>query len=571
MTNIKNTKTLTMFFILWTWVVVIACQPILQPDVKAPVITVAGYFDGQTIDVAVGNGFVIPGAIATDSMDGQVPVMTNDGGYDNDVTNTYIVVYTAMDSANNSDTFTLTLVVGLDTESPVITVAGYFDGQTIDVVIGDGFIIPGATARDNVDGLVPVMTNTGGYDNDVINTYTVVYTAMDSANNTNFFTLTIVVDVDMEAPVITVAGYSDGQVIGAVIGDGFTIPGATARDNVDGMVPVMTNIGGYDNDVPNTYTVLYTAVDSANNTNIFTLTIVLEVFVDREAPVITVAGGYTNGQTIDVVLGDGFTIPGATAIDNVDGMVPVMTNIMGEFGVAVYNNDRPANYTVIYTAVDSTNNTNTFTLNINNLFFEDFTANTTNGWNYFDNGLSGVSGSFVVNNGLAEVSTGNDNSHSVGIKRFAGFIQVFDPVKLRVVVESVSGDIAGDGHFIGFQINTGGFGGGPTVPELGVRFRGGSAGERMDVLIGGADFITNISSGLTTSQYQSGFVVNLTYAQMFGTLTVDIEGGTSTNLRARPGLAFSDVSGNGYEMKFEHEGNNVTVKYDSISFDILSP
>ena len=359
--NNADVKTLLRLLVgLFTLLIIVSC-PInqMEPDTTAPVITVGGYTNGQSVDRIINDGFSIPAAMANDDVDGSVAVSINEGGYDNAVAGTYSVVYSASDMASNTSTFTLTInVIGVDTMAPVITVVGgYTNNQLVLVEQGSGFVIPEATANDNVDGSVAVSTNEGGYDNTVAGTYTVVYSASDMAGNTSMFTLILNV-ADRTSPVITVSSYTNGQSIDRITNDGFMIPEAIANDNIDGSVAVSTNEGGYDNVVAGTYTVIYSASDMAGNTNTFTLSINV-IDVDTMAPVITVVGGYTNNQLVLVEQGSGFVIPEATANDNVDGSVAVSTNEGG------YDNTVAGTYTVVYSASDMAGNTSMFTLILN--------------------------------------------------------------------------------------------------------------------------------------------------------------------------------------------------------------
>ncbi|MCH9665009.1 MAG: HYR domain-containing protein [Gammaproteobacteria bacterium] len=357
--NFKYLKILTGLLAILAGLMLVGCQtpnPISTVDTTPPIITVAGFTNGQRTNVANGDGFVIPEATATDDIDKQVAVTTNDDEYDNNEIGIYNVTYTAEDNAGNSSTFTITIiVVSSDTTSPVIVVTGFTNGQRTTVVAGDGFVIPEAVAIDNVDGPVAVTTNDGGYDNNQESTYNVGYSASDSDGNTSVFTLTIIVDPDTMPPVITVIGFTNGQRTNVTARDGFAIPEATATDNADGSVAVITNEGGYNNNVTNTYNVEYTAEDNAGNSTNFTIAII--VAPDRIPPLITVTG-FTNGQSTNVLASDGFIIPKATVIDNVDGMVTATTNNSG------YDNNVPATYVVIYQASDIAGNSSMFTITI---------------------------------------------------------------------------------------------------------------------------------------------------------------------------------------------------------------
>ena len=82
-----------------------------------------------------------------------------------------------------------------DTTSPVISLQG---DSLIAVEVGTVFEDPGATATDNIDG--PVAVSQSGTVSDEQGTYTITYTASDSAGNTSSLNRTVVVE---EAPSIT--------------------------------------------------------------------------------------------------------------------------------------------------------------------------------------------------------------------------------------------------------------------------------------------------------------------------------------------------------------------------------
>jgi len=158
-----------------------------------------------------------------------------------------------------------------DTIAPVITLNGE---ATLTLNVGDIYTEAGATATDNVDGTVTVVT-TGSVDTAAVGTYTVTYTATDVAGNegTNTRTVTVsaVVVPDTTAPVITLNGEAT---LTLNVGDIYTEAGATATDNVDGTVAVTTS-GSVDTSLAGTYTITYMSTDKAGNkgTNIRTVTV----------------------------------------------------------------------------------------------------------------------------------------------------------------------------------------------------------------------------------------------------------------------------------------------------------
>ena len=242
----------------------------------------------------------------------------------------------------------LTIVDPDDTEAPVIRVT---EGATT-VTLGETYTDAGATATDNVDTTVTVITVGADFDTSVLGDHTITYTATDAAGNTATATRTVtvieaVVD-DTEAPVITV---TEGATT-VTLGETYTDAGATATDNVDTTVTVITVGADFDTSVLGDHTITYTATDAAGNTATATRTVtVIEAVVDdTEAPVITVTEGATT-----VTLGETYTDAGATATDNVDTTVTVIT-VGADFDTSVLGD-----HTITYTATDAAGNTATAT------------------------------------------------------------------------------------------------------------------------------------------------------------------------------------------------------------------
>jgi len=185
-----------------------------------------------------------------------------------------------------------------DTTAPVITLNG---SNQMDVIQGDTFTDPGATATDDTDGSITVSA-TGSVDTSTVGTYTITYTARDSAGNTATKTRTVnvVAAPDIAAPVITLNGSNQMDVIQ---GDTFTDPGATATDNTDGSITVSAT-GSVDTSTVGTYTITYTATDSAGNsaTEIRTVNIAAAPIIE-ETPICIVGDAALEGILKDSATG----------------------------------------------------------------------------------------------------------------------------------------------------------------------------------------------------------------------------------------------------------------------------
>lgn len=155
--------------------------------------------------------------------------------------------------------------ISVDRTAPVITVNGPL---TVNHEQGTAYVDQGATATDAVDGSVSVTTS--GSVGAEAGTYTITYSASDSAGNTATATRTVIV-ADTTPPVIALVGSAS---MTHEQGTAFTDPGVSAMDTVDGAVAVVTS-GTVGTDV-GTYTLTYTATDAANNSATATRTVIVE-------------------------------------------------------------------------------------------------------------------------------------------------------------------------------------------------------------------------------------------------------------------------------------------------------
>jgi hypothetical protein len=155
-----------------------------------------------------------------------------------------------------------------DTEAPVIEIQG---SNPVVIMQGTPYTDEGATATDNVDGTVSVVTTGDNIDTSNPGTYTITYTATDNAGNSQTESRTVVINSDTEDPVIEIQGSNPVEIMQ---GTPYIDEGATATDNVDGTVSVVT-IGNTitENSEPGEYTITYTATDNAGNVSTETRTV----------------------------------------------------------------------------------------------------------------------------------------------------------------------------------------------------------------------------------------------------------------------------------------------------------
>jgi|GEM_PF-195267 len=142
-----------------------------------------------------------------------------------------------------------------DTTPPTITLSGDAEMR---VEQGTEFADPGASANDDTDGQVTVSVS-GVVDTATAGVYILTYTATDAAGN-EASTERVVTVSDTTAPTVTLNG-SGSMTLEA--NTAYTEQGATAVDSVDGTLEVV--ITGSVESVPGTYTLTYTATDTAGN------------------------------------------------------------------------------------------------------------------------------------------------------------------------------------------------------------------------------------------------------------------------------------------------------------------
>ena len=150
-------------------------------------------------------------------------------------------------------------------DAPVITLIG---DATISLTKGTAYTEQGATASDTEDGDVTSAIVIGGdtVDVDILATYEVTYTVVDSDGNTTTAVRSIEVSLG-DVPVITLIGDAS---ISLTQGDTYTEQGATASDTEDGDISSAIVIGGdtVDTNTPGTYAVTYTVTDADGNTTV---------------------------------------------------------------------------------------------------------------------------------------------------------------------------------------------------------------------------------------------------------------------------------------------------------------
>ena len=300
-------------------------------DDVAPVITLGG---SSEVIHPVGTAYIDASATATDNVDEAINVIST-GAVDVNVMASYTITYTASDEAENEATAVVRTVNVVDLTAPVISLNGE---SVIEQNYGDDYTDAGATANDNIDGVVTAPT-TDTILTDKIGSYGITYTATDAAGNVS--TLERIVNVaDLAGPVIILTG---GNTITLGKGRVYKELGATALDNLDGEIAVGAPTGIVDYDNIGTYELTYTVEDNAKNVS----TIVRTVDVVAAKAFITTwksdNPGSSNSNQIKITTNPEFTSYNYT-VDWGDGETSV--NIMGDITHTYTTESADKTYTI---------------------------------------------------------------------------------------------------------------------------------------------------------------------------------------------------------------------------------
>ena len=280
-------------------------------------------------------------------------------------------------------------------DAPVITLIG---DASISLTKGTAYTEQGATASDTEDGDVTSAIVIGGdtVDVDVVATYEVTYTVVDSDGNTRVAIRTIEVSLG-DAPVITLIGDAS---ISLTQGDAYTDQGATASDTEDGDVTstIVTN-DTVDTSTPGTYTVTYAVTDSDGNTTVATRSVqvnepgVCDVDETQSNSVadfnITMASAFdvtTDGTTLDIIPNPDFENAintsckvaevkklGINAWDNIQVNFDAKLDFNSNSGIKIKVWSAKPNTTVLIKLEETANSTNNFEI-------ATMTTSVTSGW-----------------------------------------------------------------------------------------------------------------------------------------------------------------------------------------------
>lgn len=313
-------------------------RTVIVKDTTPPSIVIS---DGNYMELECGTPFVAPEATAMDTCSDELPASILNNNVNVNQAGTYQVTYRGQDaSGNNASPETLTVKV-VDSGKPFI---GLLGGDPAYMECGEAWVDPGFFAQDECEGDITSLVKSNAatqIKNKVPGSYTVTYTVKDgSGNDADPVSRTVIVQDTAPATVIPLGG-SQTEV---QCGGSYVELGAMAQDVCEGTLPAsaISWDSPVDTSVPGTYTVTYTATDSAGNVSTGTRTVLVE---DTAPPVFSHFG--SEGM-VTHFQGEAYTYPTVEAMDDCDG--PVAVTREGEV-----NTDVIGNYVLTYTATDSQN------------------------------------------------------------------------------------------------------------------------------------------------------------------------------------------------------------------------
>ncbi|MFA6251576.1 MAG: immunoglobulin-like domain-containing protein [Candidatus Paceibacterota bacterium] len=250
-----------------------------------------------------------------------------------------IVNWKATDHSGNISEEVTSLVTIEDTTGPIINIAS---SDSIDTWINEEFSEPTCAASDLVDGSpLPCEVTDNNVDTGALGTYHVTYKATDNQENSSEKTIEVNA-VDKDKPIIYRTGYN---VLDLEAGSIYMDEGATAEDKIGADISSLIVTTGLPIDtlVLGLHKIFYNVTDSwGTSANQAERSVIV---VDTTAPVITLLGV----NPMELIVGDTFIDPGATASDIVDSSIVV--NASG-----VVDTNTAGSYTITYTATDSAGN-----------------------------------------------------------------------------------------------------------------------------------------------------------------------------------------------------------------------
>ncbi|MFW2340598.1 MAG: immunoglobulin-like domain-containing protein, partial [Acidimicrobiia bacterium] len=314
-------------------------------DTTVPVITLSGA-NPQVIEV--GSVYSELGATASDNYDGDISgsIVIDASAVNTVVVGSYAVFYDVTD-ANGNPGSAIRPVHVVDTTVPIVTLAG---ANPLTIEVGSTYIELGASASDNYDGDISgsIVIDASAVDTGAVGSNNVFYNVTDTNGNAATTVTRTVNVVDTTLPVITLIGASPQTI---EVGSAYSELGASASDNFDGdlSASIVIDASVVDTSAVGSYSVTYDVTD-ANGNPAATATRTVNV-VDSLPPVVSLLGG----NPLQLLVGESFLDPGATAIDAHEGDLS-SSIVADQSAVSV---TAAGTYVVVYSVSDSAGNTAT--------------------------------------------------------------------------------------------------------------------------------------------------------------------------------------------------------------------
>ena len=395
-----------------------ASRTVIVSDSTSPTITLIGE---ATVNHEQGTTYIDSGATAVDTVDGVIAVTSS--GSVGAGAGTYTITYSASDAVGNSAVAVRTVIVG-DTIAPVITLSG--DAEMTHEQ-GTTYTDAGASAADTVDTSVDVVT-TGSVDSDTAGTYTVTYTATDAAGNIATAVTRKVTVGDTTVPVITLTGDAS---VNHEQATAYTDEGATVTDTVDTSVEVVT-AGAVDIATAGTYTLTYSATDSAGNAAIaVTRTVTVS---DTTAPVISSSATFSAAENQTAI---GTVTATDTASSDITFTISGSELTITSGGTLTFatapDYETKTSYTATVTVTDGINSTTqSITVNVTNIG-GDFKGTTIDG--YVSGATIFIDQNYNFIKDTGELSTVTDSNGKFEIN--TDDVTLYECLKSRPIIASV--------------------------------------------------------------------------------------------------------------------------------------
>ena len=314
---------------------------------QPPLILLVGQ---QEMTVECGTSYDESGAIVSDPEEGDITHRLNiTGTVDTSTPGEYLLTYTASDSLGAAAAPVVRTVTVVDTTPPEIEIVEFGQEPMYAECGYEGYFL-GAYAFDSCDSTVSATTlDAEGVDFYTPGTYTATYSATDSSGNTGTADLTVIVQ-DTAAPQITLLGANP---IAVECGSPYVDPGAVATDGCEGdLENVIVDASQVDTGTPGTYTVYFSATDSASNTGTETRSVVVQ---DNTAPSLSFIGPAVQ----EIECGSPYTELGVVVNDACDPEPDVSIDVIGE------DTSQVGSFLVRYTATDAAGNERVLTRTVN--------------------------------------------------------------------------------------------------------------------------------------------------------------------------------------------------------------